>query len=143
MLRRARLSGEIVIARMAGQDVIGHRLTEAVELHAHADFISVGQALRLLLVDLVRLDELEGKGIVKRGAPVLDDEHLAVPREAFHHHFLHVIPRHFAVDGAVSEAAPAPESALNGAVPALIEAAHAIQRLHLKGKTPVPNHVGL
>ena len=72
--------------------MVGDSTTRRIYLDAHADLVAVGEHLVLVLVDKVRVDELEPEP--KRVCVVLDKENksLAVTRYAFDKYPLSVNP---------------------------------------------------
>ena len=78
--------GVIIVAGVVRQDVISRNpARHRVQFHAHADLIAVAQRLVHLLIDAIRLNDLNADAVAQIGLADDVQEHLAVTLHAANH----------------------------------------------------------
>ena len=123
-IQACRRGGVVVITGVVHQNVISRNPTcERVQLHTHADLIAVAQRLVHLLIDPVRLNDLNADAVTQIGLADDMQEHLAVTLHAANHCIREIGHRHLAVNGRSAEARELGPSRLNDVVPGHVDGA--------------------
>ena len=123
--------------------MIGHRATGVgVKFNAHADSVAVWPGLVHVLIDAVRLNDLDADPVTKKRA--LDDlqEHLSITGQASDDVVFEINHAHAAINSGATHARKLSPSRLNHIAASHIHAAINVAGLQLQAKPIFPNDVG-